>query len=258
MLAHRRLGSGEPLLLLHGLGGCWQVWRPVLDAVAREREVIAADLPGFGQSAPLPAEVVPSPAALAREVAAFLDECGWQTAHVAGNSLGGWVALELAKLGRARSVIAISPGGFWSRPGLWFARGSLRASRWIARALRPVVEQAVGSKFGRTLLLSQMHARPWRVPAPDAALALRAFTDAPGFEATFRASLQRQGFRDDGSIRCPVTVAWGTRDRLLMPRQLARVRERLPEARLVSLEGCGHVPTWDDPERIGRLLLDRT
>src|SRR5882762_8596719 len=133
-LAYRRVGAGEPLLLLHGLGSQWQVWEPVLALLSRERDVAAVDLPGFGESPPFEPDVAPTPDRIARSVAALLDELGWKDPHVAGNSLGGWVALELARMGRARSVVAISPAGLWSSGELRFARSSLRASRWVARA----------------------------------------------------------------------------------------------------------------------------
>lgn len=254
-LSHHRVGAGEPLLLVHGLGSEWAMWQPVLPALGREREVIAIDLPGFGGSPPLPSGVSPTAGALAQAVAAFLDELGWQAPHLAGNSLGGWIALELAKLGRARSVVAISPAGFWSAGELRFARASLRVSRWGARALRPFLKGAVSTAAGRTLLLSQMYARPWRLPAAAAAAALEKFATAPAFEATFQAVSVRDGFSGGERIACPVTLAWGSRDRILFPRQVARAHARLPEARAVSLRGCGHVPTWDDPEQVVRLLL---
>ena len=231
------------------------MWEPVLSAVARQREIIALDLPGFGGSPPLAEGLAPSPDELARAVATFLDEVGWQRPHVAGNSLGGWIALELARMGRARSVVAISPAGFWSPGELRYARAGLRASRWIARALRPLLKRALASAAGRALLLSQMYARPWRLPAAAAASALENFGTAVGFEETFKALAIGEGFRGGEEVACPVTIAWGSRDRLLFPRQLARALARLPQARGVTLAGCGHVPTWDDPERVARLLL---
>ena len=234
-LAYRRVGAGEPLLLLHGLGSQWQVWEPVLALLSRERDVAAVDLPGFGESPPFEPDVAPTPDRIARSVAALLDELGWKDPHVAGNSLGGWVALELARMGRARSVVAISPAGLWSSGELRFARSSLRASRWVARALRPVLPAAMATAAGRTLLLSQMCGRPWRIPAGAAATALKGFATCPGFTATFEAVSQPDGFRHGDQIACPVTVAWGTRDRILLPRQLRRVALDLPAAHIVSL-----------------------
>ncbi|MCZ4492827.1 MAG: alpha/beta fold hydrolase, partial [Conexibacter sp.] len=115
-LAYDRRGSGPPLVLLHPLGADRHVWDPVLDRLAAERDVIAVDLPGFGDSPVLDADP-PTPAALAAAVQAFAEqELGLQAWHVAGNSLGGWVALALALDGAVESVTAIAPAGLWSGP----------------------------------------------------------------------------------------------------------------------------------------------
>src|SRR5215204_5220054 len=126
------MGSGDPLLLIHGLGSQYQVWEPVMDRLAAEREVIGVDLPGFGQSPPLPDGVEADYAAMTDAVASFLDEIGWERPHVAGNSLGGWVALELAKRGRARSVAAIGPAGFGNQRERAFTVESLRVTHRVA------------------------------------------------------------------------------------------------------------------------------
>ena len=111
-----RRGAGPPLVLLHGIGGEACVWDPVIDALAAHHDVLALDLPGFGRSAPLPDGVAPTPEALAAAVARRLQAEGLSDAHVAGNSLGGWIALELAKAGHARSVTGLCPAGLWGRP----------------------------------------------------------------------------------------------------------------------------------------------
>ena len=96
-VAHSRAGSGEPLVLVHGLGGSRRIWAPVIDRLEAEREVIAVDLPGFGESAPLADGTPPTAANLAGAVDELVGELGLERPHLAGNSLGGWVALELAK-----------------------------------------------------------------------------------------------------------------------------------------------------------------
>src|SRR5918992_5733673 len=106
--AYARLGSGPPLLLVHGLGSCKEMWRPLLPALAREREVVAVDLPGFGASPPGPRTVE----GLAEALAAFAAELGLERPHVAGNSLGGGVALVMGSMGVCGSVCAVSPIGF--------------------------------------------------------------------------------------------------------------------------------------------------
>src|ERR687889_511348 len=112
-LDHHRGGSGPPLVLIHGIGHTWRGWKPMLPLLERNFDVLAVDLPGFGHSPPLPAGTAPPPEALADEVEGAMDAAGFERAHIAGNSLGGWIALELAGRGRADTVEAISPGGLW-------------------------------------------------------------------------------------------------------------------------------------------------
>ena len=103
-LNYYRAGSGEPLVLIHGLGLRWQTWEPVLPRLTAERDVVVIDLPGFADSPPPPPGAPASIASLSRLVGEFLDQLGLERPHVAGNSLGGWLSLELAQLGRARSA----------------------------------------------------------------------------------------------------------------------------------------------------------
>jgi len=252
-LAHVRQGSGPPLVLIHGIGSQWQMWRPVLDRVGREREVVAVDLPGFGDSAPLSGR--PTVEALADAVGEFLDEIGMAGAHAAGNSLGGGVALAMARAGTARSACVLSPAGFGNmREGRW-ARTLLMNSRRGAQRLDRHAELAVGGPARRTFAYWHLVARPWKIPADEAAGAMHNLARCPGFESTLEAIAEH---RFGGhTLDCPVTVAWGQKDRLLLySRQSARARRLLPDARHVTLEGCGHVPTWDDPDQITRVLLE--
>jgi pimeloyl-ACP methyl ester carboxylesterase len=254
-LAHHRTGAGDPLVLVHGTGSQWQAFRPVLEPLAARRDVIAPDLPGFGASPPLPAAAPHTPRAFAQAVAGLLDGLGLRDAHVAGFSLGGGIAYELGRLGRARSVTAISPIGFWTPREAAYCRASLRVIRGMARAMLPVAPALLGTAAGRTLLESQLVGRPWRMNAEDAVEATRNLVLSPGFEPEVRDSLVA-GYEWTERLDVPVTIAWGTRDRLLLPRQAARARARRPEARHVSLPGCGHVPFSDDPPLLARVILE--
>jgi len=252
-LAHVRRGSGPPLLLIHGIGSQWQMWQPVLDRLARERDVVALDLPGFGDSPPL--DGTPSVEALASAVAELARGLGLDRPHAAGNSLGGGVALELARQGEARSACVLSPAGFGTmREGSWTRMLLLSSRRWAQR-LGCHTELVMRSPVGRTLALWHLTGRPWRVPADEAAGATRNLARSPAFEATLDA-LREHRFGGH-TFDVPVTVAWGERDRLLIyGRQSARAKRLLPDARHVTLEGCGHVPTWDDPEQVARVVLE--
>jgi len=180
-LAHRRAGRGEPLLLVHGTGSQWQMWAPVLDRLARERDVVAVDLPGFGDSPPLADGRAPTPAALAEVVAGWARHTlGWESAHVAGNSLGGGIALELTRSGFARSACGLSPIGFWTAAEVAYARRSLALSRAVSLRLAPHAERAFGSPAGRVALLGQC-----RPPTPRA----RSGTSPPRRASTRRSTV---------------------------------------------------------------------
>jgi pimeloyl-ACP methyl ester carboxylesterase len=247
-VAYDRIGTGPPLLLVHGLGMCKEVWRPVLPALAREREVVAVDLPGFGASPPGPGTVEGLAEALA-ELAAGL---GLERPHVAGNSLGGGVALTMGAMGAARSVCALSPIGFVAGREAAYGRAVLASTRVIAERLAPRAAALCRSAVLRTLLSSHAAARPWRIPAEDAAHWMRVYAQAPAFWELLESL---DGWRARVPT-CPTTVAWGERDRLLIfSRQAPRAQRLLPRARHVVLRGCGHVPMWDDPEQVARVLL---
>jgi len=243
-LSYDRQGSGQTLVLLHPLGADRQMWKPVMAALADHRDVIAPDLPGFGGSPALPDGQEPSPRGLAAAISDFVNGLGVQDFHVAGNSLGGWVALEVALSGRARSVTALSPAGLWPEP--------LMPKRAVARALARTVLPAVGILVGhpgtRRLMLAGSVARPELV-SPAAAALVRAYATAPGFPDTN--ALMRAGrFQGLERIRVPVTLAWGERDRLV-----AAPAHMPQNVRSVILRGCGHIPTWDDPRAVTRVLL---
>ncbi|MEU6932681.1 alpha/beta fold hydrolase [Streptomyces sp. NPDC046385] len=254
-VAYERRGRGEPLLLLHGIGHHWQAWEPVLDVLATERDVIAVDLPGFGSSPALPEGYGYDLGTVVPVLGAFCAALGVERPHVAGNSLGGLLALELGREKLVRSVTALSPAGFWSEAERRYAFTTLRAMRGAALALPvPLIERLSRSAAGRTALTSTIYARPGR-RSPEAAVAeTLALREATGFHQTL-ATGGSVLFTDDVPA-VPVTVAWGTRDRLLLRRQGVRAKRVIPGARLVRLPGCGHVPMNDDPALVSRVILD--
>lgn len=254
-----RKGSGEPLLLVHGLGSHYQVWQPVLDRLAAEREVIGIDLPGFGDSPPLPDDATPDAHQLTGAVAAFLDGIGWDRPHIAGNSLGGWVALELAKRGRARSVAAIGPAGFANRRERAFTVESLRGTHRVAQLTYGIAPRMLATPVARKLALSQTFGRPERMTVDAAVATIRNFADSPGVPPALEA-LRQGHFSGGEQIDVPVTMIWGDRERLLprRERQAARSVRAVPGARLVWLRGCGHAPMWDDPPAVAQAVLEAT
>ncbi len=251
-LAFSRRGTGPPLLLLHGLGSARQAWSPVVDALAGRFDVIAVDLPGFGGSAALPAGVEPVPARLAASVAAFLDGMGIDAPHVVGNSLGGWVALELAAVRPVASLTLLSPAGLWrGRPPL-YNRISLRATRWFARHGTAVLTRLLRFRLARVLVLGQTHGRPARLTPGYARMAVEAMGTCPGFDATMAATGSRC-YVCTVPVDAPVTVAFGSRD-FLLRRRSRRLDQLPPGARVRTLPGCGHVPMADDPAAVAALI----
>ncbi|MEU2285203.1 alpha/beta fold hydrolase [Streptomyces sp. NPDC013178] len=254
-VSYARAGRGEPLLLLHGIGHHRQAWDPVVDILAAERDVIAVDLPGFGASPALPDGLAYDLPTTTAVFGAFCEALELERPHVAGNSLGGLLALELGREKRVRSVTALSPAGFWSEAERRYAFGVLLTMRQISQRLPlPLVERLSRTAAGRTALTSTIYARPGR-RSPEAVVAeTLALAQATGFDQTLRAGTTVK-FTDD-IPGLPVTVAWGTRDWLLVRRQGVRAKQIIPRARLVRLPGCGHCPMNDDPALVARVILD--
>jgi pimeloyl-ACP methyl ester carboxylesterase len=246
VLAYDRTGHGEPLVLLHPLGADRHVWDPVLPALRAHRDVLTVDLPGFGCSPPL-TDGAPHPRRLAARVIELLRALGLDEgrAHLAGNSLGGWVALEIACAGHATSVTAIAPAGLWAKPLAPKPQGARR----LARLARPALAPLMRSTAIRRLALAGTVAHPELVPSAHAAALLRAYATAPGFTAVNRA-MRARTFTRLAAIDVPVTLVWPEHDRLVTrPAALSgAVRE-------VILAGCGHVPMWDDPAAVATALL---
>lgn len=254
-LAYARAGSGPPLVLLHGIGHRREAWDAVLDRLTPHRDVIAVDLPGHGESPPLEAVGGPAIETLAAALIRLLDRLGLDRPHVAGNSLGGRLALEAGAAGRAASVTALSPAGFW-RSGLelGYAKAVFRVMQVLGARLEPAAPRLSASTAGRAVLYATIVRRPSRMSPRQAAGDMRAFLAArPALNAILAEVSPFDGRIPDG---VPVTIAWGRADRLLPRRQALAARARLPQARFVLLPGCGHVPMTDDPALVARVLLD--
>lgn len=249
-----RLGSGEPLLLIHGTGGSRAHWRPVVDLLRGQRELLLVDLPGHGASDPPPDGVPHTPIGYASMLADVLDELNVGSAHTAGNSVGGWTALELAKLERARSVVAIGPAGLWPKRDPWRCTMQLRSQYRLGRLFAPLTPHLMRSDVGRTLLLRGTVAKPRQMPAEAAIEMAKTYAETPTFNAHLSATA-RERFKDGHGIDVPVTVAWGEKDRLI-PAKARRSDELPAHAKVVTLPGCGHYPMWDDPGLVAQTVLE--
>ena len=252
LLPHDRHGSGPPLVLVHFLGGNHHIWEPVRDVLAASYDTVAVDLPGFGDA---PLDGNPTVEAIAARVRVTIDGLGLGRPAVAGISLGGGVALELARQGAASSATAISPIGFGTRREQRWAHRSLVNATQLSRLVRPVAPVLAPIAPVRALAGWQSYGRPWRVPAEDFAAAVESVATAPGMEPTLD-EIVFWDFRGPVSPDVPVTILWGRRDALLLPRQGRRAARIVPHARLVELPGCGHIPFYDDREAVVRALLE--
>ena len=252
-LVYERRGRGEPLVLLHGIGHRWQAWEPVLDRLAEHHDVIALDLPGFGASPALPPDLpydMPHAVAALAEVFAAL---GVSRPHLAGNSLGGTLTLELASQGLARSATALAPAGFWTARDRSWALNVLKMVRRLGNAPEPVRRLMVGSRAARTVSGSVLFGRPSLTDAQVMLADMASMVASTGFDAVAESG-SAYVFAAPAPV-VPTTVAWGSRDRILWPRQARRAAELLPAAEHVSLPRCGHVPMNDDPDLVAGTIL---
>lgn len=253
-----RLGRGPTLLVVPGLGSTWQTFAPVLDRLAARRELVAVDLPGFGQSPPLGGRV--TIARLADALADFLDASGLTGTDMVGSSVGARLVLELARRGVGRHTVALDPGGFWSAPQKIAFSLSIAASIRAVRLLRPALPALTASPLGRTMLLAQLSARPWALPKELVLRELEGWTSAPGYDALLAALAHgpdQQG-APAGALAGRVVIGWGRQDRVVTPRQAATALARFPGARLHWFEACGHFPMWDQPDQTVDLILEGT
>lgn len=253
-LAYDRCGHGPPLVLLHGAGHRRQGWDPVIGALAGEREVVTVDFPGFGQSPPLPDSLPYTLDSLVDVLVDFFDRLGLVRPHVGGHSMGGLVALALARHGGVRSATALSPAGLWTaRQRAWTLALLRSCHRMACRTPPAVLERLARTPAGRALLTGVVVARPWLLDPQVVLEDARALAGAPAFAPTLAAA-ERVMF--EGPIDgVPVTIAWGDRDRLLRRPPAAMVTALIPQVQLVRLPGCGHVPMTDDPLLVTQVLL---
>ena len=258
-LDQHRGGFGAPLVLIHGIGHTWRSWKPLLPDLEERFDVLAVDLPGFGHSEPFPPGIDSTPDALADAVEDEMGRAGFDRAHIAGNSLGGWIALELARRGRAETVTAISPAGLQHGRERDWGVAILRGMRWVAQNAPPPAF-LVQSPVGRVLAAGPSYARAWKKDPEQLAEETELFASCPGFDATLPHTFGGQP-RGLTTLDVPVLILWGTLDVILIPRQGRRFERLIPGAELRYIRGVGHTPMPDAPEEladaIAELALDR-
>jgi pimeloyl-ACP methyl ester carboxylesterase len=253
-----RGGDGEPLVLIHGGGGTRRLWRTAIPLLEPHHDVLAVTLDGHFGGREIPTGVEPSIDVLVEGVAREMDAAGIDTAHIAGGSLGGWVALELARRGRARSVVAIAPAGGWTarsrevRRVVWIYRVLVASSRLVRRHAR-----ALAARPGMRRLLAWHHfAHPDRMSPDDFAYMIDGAAGMTRFAEAAAAMRDSPGAQGLDEIDCPVLLAFPERDRILPRRRYGeRLIAQLPRAEVVDLPGVGHAAMVDDPELVARTIL---
>lgn len=244
-IAFEERGSGRPLVLLHGLGDRRQSWNAVMGRLASEYRVICVDLPGFGAT-PAPALDEPYDVhTMTEDVRAFCALHGLDRPHLAGNSLGGSIALELGGQGLAGSVTVFSPAGFSDELARFGIRAVSAFANLATRIPMPVKERLASTAPARALARVALRGDPSSPAAKATRFSVRGLQrGAPYVRLVPR--LAEYDF-DARPIECPVTIAWGDRDRTLLPSSAVHAHRRVPNARMVSLIGSGHIPMADDP-----------
>lgn len=255
--ASHRGGSGSPLVLLHGFTDTWRTWELVLPALERRHDVLAVTLAGHAGGPPLGEDV--DGATLADAVERALDEAGLETAHIVGNSLGGYLAFALAARGRARSVVAFAPAGGWT-PGDKSHNQTLdffTMTQDLVAAAVPHADEIAASEEGRRRATEFITTNFEHLPPELVAHQIRGVAGCEGAAALIGYA-RREGYSvDPEQVTCPVRIVWGTADRILRwPDAAARYREEwFPNADWVVLDGIGHCPQLDVPDETAELIL---
>jgi len=246
-----------PLVCLHGFMDTSRTWELVLPALERHHDVLVPTLAGHAGGPPLDGLVTAE--ALADKVERAMDAAGFETAHFAGNSLGGYLALQLAARGRARTVVAFAPAGGWAddswRDTLRFQAGLYERTKLAA----PRVDAILATPEGRRRATEYIAVRYEHIPVELLAHQVLGVAGCEAARPLIESALRTGWPFDAERITCPVRIAWGTEDRLLpWPSAAARYRAALPHADWIELDGVGHCPQLDVPVEAAELILGFT
>jgi pimeloyl-ACP methyl ester carboxylesterase len=244
------VGKSElPIILIHGMGSAATAWQTIIPELSKSNWVITVDLPGHGKTS-LPAGLDMSPKYLAQYLLATLASLNINRAHLVGNSLGGWCALELAATNPeiVASVLGLAPAGFWLAPFNVRYPGS-SVARNFANTLRVVSPVGLKYQWGRKIGFGDISPQ-WRKYSYQLCLdATLALANSTGYFPAWDALLHMR-FDAKISKSVPITIIFGDSDRTL-PTKSCQERSLAPShAKWVNWEECGHALMWDYPERV--------
>jgi pimeloyl-ACP methyl ester carboxylesterase len=254
-------GTGEPLVLLHGFTDTWRAWVPVLPALSEHHEVYAWSLPGHFNGEPWDRSVPLTIPSLVDAVERQLDALGLNQAHLVGNSLGGWVSLELAARGRALSVVGVCPAGGWEPGGRDERKvvGFFIRSQWQLRHLARLVPFVARHPRLRKIAMRDVLTDGRKMPAEEALAMFEGARQCTIVDDVLDMVGGDIHQPDPALIECPVRILYGSKDRVLRwPSCYSRMRQTMTKADWVALEGVGHVPMWDSPDAVSTAILEHT
>lgn len=251
-------GSGTPMVMFHGLNGSWRIWRPVIPTLEERHALFVPTLIGHRggpelRSGPNGIKVI------ADDMETRMDKAGISRAHLVGNSLGGWLALEMAARGRGLSVVAFSPAGTYTSPRDLRRIGALLKLAHLSASRKSVARMMAKPRTRKMLLRSAM-VRGDLIPDDHIAEInedLRACTVLDGL---------LESLRETGPTRelviaadCPVRIVWAAKDRTIPYKRYGEPwKAILPGAEIIQMPGIGHVPMYDDPALVTRTILEFT
>lgn len=246
------------MVCLHGFMDTWRTWKLVLPMLERRRDVLAPTLPGHAGGPQLVGEV--TSATILDSVERAMDETGFDLAHIVGNSLGGYVALQLAARGRAKSVVALAPAGGWADNAYEETLEYQKSLQRLSKAAAPFADAIVASKKGRRGATEMITSNYEHIPAELIAHLMSGVAACKGAGPLIENALREGWTLDAEKITCPVRVLWGAEDKLLpWPSAAARYRDEwLVQADWVVLDGVGHCPQLDVPLETVQLILGFT
>jgi pimeloyl-ACP methyl ester carboxylesterase len=254
-----RGGDGTPMVCVHGFTDTWRTWELVLPVLESRHDVLAVTLPGHAGGPPLNGDLDHDTLPNALEEA--MDRAGFDTAHIVGNSLGGYLALRLAARGRARTVVALAPAGGWEQDDNSF-RETLRfftIMNQLVRTAAPHADQIASTEEGRRRATESVTTNFKHIPPELVAHQIRGAAGCGGVLPMIEFAAEHGYVLDAERVTCPVRMVWGTDDKLLpWPATAVAFREQLPNADWVTLDGVGHCPQLDVPTEAAQLIVGFT
>lgn len=241
------------LVLIHGMGSASTAWKPIISELEKIGSVLLLDLPGHGRN-PLDPKIKMDPTSLAIEIANLLNELNIDKAHLIGNSLGGWIALELAALkpNLIATVTALAPAGLWLTPFLLRAPGSDLGKR-IARISSGIAATALKATVAKRLGFSRITPNWESIDSQTLIDAVTAMAESDGYYPAWDATLNRR-FDSAISNLIPISIVFGDQDNAL-PSRTCQERSLVPaHAQWLVLEKVGHAPMWDEPKKVIEII----